>query len=246
MAPNLMASAFYISGLVYAQQSVINPVTWTLEIEVQFYLLVPILTLLFAIREKLARRLAMIALGYAFIIGQILFVEHGSVWTFTIIHYLQYFLAGFLLADVYLCEWGEKAGHDWKWDIAAIAAVLPFLHSISDRAGIMRMLIPVMLFVFCFAVFRGVVLRAVLTRPLVVTIGGMCYSLYLIHYQLIATVRHFIHVPSTNSFSIDLLLQLLVIAPILLLVSTVYFALIEKPCMRPMWASHSIPDSPRS
>src|SRR5207237_5159619 len=66
LGPNFLASVFYMSGLFYAQQSVINPVAWTLEIEVQFYILVPILTLIYSVREKVVRRLVMVALGYAF------------------------------------------------------------------------------------------------------------------------------------------------------------------------------------
>ena len=42
LAPHLMASAFYLHNLIYGMSSTLNTVAWSLEIEVQFYLLAPL------------------------------------------------------------------------------------------------------------------------------------------------------------------------------------------------------------
>jgi peptidoglycan/LPS O-acetylase OafA/YrhL len=50
-------SAVYVHGFFYAPSNVINPVAWTLEMEVQFYLQVPLLTLIFLVRRAWLRRM---------------------------------------------------------------------------------------------------------------------------------------------------------------------------------------------
>src|SRR5215475_6130932 len=59
LAPHLAASLSYLHNLIYGAQSSVIGVAWSLEIEVQFYVLVPFLTLLFAIKNKLVRRLTL-------------------------------------------------------------------------------------------------------------------------------------------------------------------------------------------
>jgi peptidoglycan/LPS O-acetylase OafA/YrhL len=54
--PHFAASLFYLHSLIYGTLSPAMGVAWSLEIEVQFYLLVPVLTLLFAIRSRTIRR----------------------------------------------------------------------------------------------------------------------------------------------------------------------------------------------
>src|SRR5581483_4845753 len=59
--PHLLASMFYLHNIVYYSPdtmgfSTINPVAWSLEIEVQFYILAPLLACVFLIRHKWLRR----------------------------------------------------------------------------------------------------------------------------------------------------------------------------------------------
>ena len=75
-----------------------------------------------------------------------------------------------------------------------------------------------------------------LGTPSVATIGGMCYSIYLLHFPLISIIgRHTITLGSTSAQWIHLLVQTAIIVPPVLLVCGVYFALIERPCMERDW-----------
>ena len=47
MLPHLVASVFYVHNLVYNSVSTINFVTWSLEVEIQFYLLAPLLGMIY-------------------------------------------------------------------------------------------------------------------------------------------------------------------------------------------------------
>ena len=68
--PHLAASLAYLHNLIYGDQSTVLGVAWSLEIEVQFYLLVPLLTLVFAIRSASLRRSLLIGLTLATLAAQ--------------------------------------------------------------------------------------------------------------------------------------------------------------------------------
>ena len=74
--PHLAASLFYLHSLIYGTFSPAMGVAWSLEIEVQFYILVPLLTLLFAIRNRKLRRSSIAILILAALSGQALFMHH--------------------------------------------------------------------------------------------------------------------------------------------------------------------------
>jgi peptidoglycan/LPS O-acetylase OafA/YrhL len=66
LIPNLIASLFYSHGLVYGRESLISGVTWSLEIEIQFYLLTPLLARMFKLRNVAARRALLVVLIVGF------------------------------------------------------------------------------------------------------------------------------------------------------------------------------------
>jgi peptidoglycan/LPS O-acetylase OafA/YrhL len=103
----------------------------------------------------------------------------------------------------------------------------------------MRIVLPWAMALIFLAALRGIVLRRFFANPWVATIGGMCYSIYLMHLQVIAVLfkvtRHAI--VSRFDFLANYGIQLLVTAVPVLLVSLVFYLLIERPCMDPNWPS---------
>ena len=70
--------------------------------------------------------------------------------------------------------------------------------------------------------------------PLMSTIGGMCYSIYLTHRTTILVLEVLLvrlHLP----FAVWLGVSLFVVTPVAMAVGAVYFVLIERPCMDPGW-----------
>jgi peptidoglycan/LPS O-acetylase OafA/YrhL len=58
-SPHLLASLVYLHALIFGEPSWINGIAWTLEIEIQFYLLMPLIAQLFRIRRDAVRRVRM-------------------------------------------------------------------------------------------------------------------------------------------------------------------------------------------
>ena len=89
--------------------------------------------------------------------------------------------------------------------------------------------------------FRGVAVNRLVTNPWITTIGGMCYSIYLLHNYVMAAAG-FVTEPmaQTATFPVRLLVQLTLIGPVVLVVGALYFRLVERPCMNPDWLSQWI------
>src|SRR5207248_1668760 len=103
--PHLIASRCYMHNLIDARPSPALGVAWSLEIEVQFYILVPVLTLFFAVKRRWLRRCLLLAVMAGSLAAQTLYLPDHPRLALSILAYLQYFLAGFLLADIFLVEW---------------------------------------------------------------------------------------------------------------------------------------------
>ena len=248
LLPHLGASLIYLHNLIYGSESLINNVAWSLEIEIQFYLLVPILAGLFAIRKTAVRRSVIAGIILLSITHQWLFIGEGSWMYLSIIRFIHFFLLGFLLADLYLLDWKEHPKHTWGWDIVSVVG-WPLLFLIWNSPGLSRAILPyghepviaiyafpILTFLLYNAVFRGPLTNKIMTNPWITTIGGMCYTIYLFHNQFIGAILILTKglVP-TADYTVNYFVQAVIVIPVMLAATSVYFLLIERPCMRKDW-----------
>ncbi len=241
LLPHLLASALYLHNVVYRQFSTINPVAWSLEIEVQFYLLAPFLAAVFLIRSRRLRRGVlvgvMIAAAQVFKVAMRVFPGLPM----TLLDFLPFFLAGFLLADIYLVDWKQNPQPRWWADVIGIGGwlLLPFYFRQSEILGhvlIRPTFFPFLLLLLCWASFRSNYLRRFLAASFTMTVGGMCYSIYLIHLPMLRILGNYFRVPLvTYNLSANVLFYSLIWGSIVLAASMVYFMLIERPCMVKDW-----------
>lgn len=232
--PHLGASLLYLHNLVYGTSSPVIGVAWSLEIEVQFYLLVPVLTLLFAIKDRWLRRAGTIGLVLLTQAAESVLI-HSSRASLSIFAYLQFFLIGFVLADLFLTDWKEAPSSSFAWDMAALVG-WPALFLILHFDAMARCVFPYAVLLLYCAAFRGRLTNYIFTNPWITAIGGMCYSIYLIHYEVISLLGRItrtlgMHLP----YWAYLLLQLALLSLPLLIICGTYFLLLEKPCMRRDW-----------
>jgi peptidoglycan/LPS O-acetylase OafA/YrhL len=233
--PHLAASLVYLHSLIYGTFSPAMGVAWSLEIEVQFYVLVPLLTLLFAIRSRTLRRSSIAILILAALAGQALFLHDSPRASLSIFAYLQFFLVGFLLADVFLASWGEIPQRSLPWDLVALAG-WPLLFVILRSHVLAQWLFPAWVFLLYFAAFRGRLINRFFSNRWIAAIGGMCYSIYLLHYEVISGVERLTtRLGETAPYWIYLSVQLVLVGAAIVVICGAYFVAIEKPCMRRDW-----------
>lgn len=229
---DLATGLVYAHGLVQGDRNPINPVTWSLEVEVQFYVLAPAIALVFLLPRARTRRALLVAAAALSVALQCLVVAPpGTRWAMTFAWSAQYFLTGFLLADLWRDEWKRPAAHRWAWDLAGVAAAvaLPVAvrHDLEPTVG------PVLLATIVAATFRGRGWNRALTNRVITTIGGMCYTIYLYHLLVIRLVgRALLPHLADLSWHAALAVTVAVDLAAILFVSAVLFVGIERPFMR--------------
>ena len=232
LLPHLAAGLVYSHSLIYGAP---NGVAWSLEIEVQFYLLVPLLTLLFAIKRRCLRRLVLAGAILAGEALQAMVTDQSMRASLSILAYLQFFLMGFLLADIFLADWREAAQPRLWWDFITLTG-WPLMLTLLRFGWFTHWIFPFTILLLYCAAFQGRLSRRCFSNRWITVIGGMCYSTYLIHYELISAVGRFTKgIGSNQSYWIYLPIQLALIGVPIVLICGLYFVLLEKPCMRRDW-----------
>lgn len=236
--PHFLASVVYLHSIIFWDWSPINPPIWTLEIEVQFYVLAPILAwLFFSVADRRTRRMGMVGgLAIIMILQQYFSTFTGNT-SWTILGHLHYFLIGFFLVDLYLTDWKDGITKHPIFNVTGVLAFAGlFLTWSWDFEWYSRVAFVVSLFLLGYSAFRSTWVNKFLTLPWITAIGGMCYTIYLIHLPIIeALIKFTSKVYWTDIFTVNVALQGLILVPIVLIFSMVFFLLIEKPCMYKDW-----------
>lgn len=189
--PNYLAGLIYAHGFIYDGDH--NPllfVAWTLEIEVQFYLIVPLVCRVFALPKIIRRSLLVFGIiAVDQFCGGSWQAFTDSIWHHTVIRQLNWFLPGLLVADLYLSqnlkEIRKKGGTLWA-DLVGIPAwiavfvLIDYYFEVSPR--------PFVLLLAFWCVLASRYLGAVFRNRWVTAVGMMCYTIYLFHNFFIHTI----------------------------------------------------------
>jgi peptidoglycan/LPS O-acetylase OafA/YrhL len=230
---HLLASAFYSHHFIYQTKPWPNVVLWSLEIEVQFYILAPLLALVFAIGNRALRRTVIVA-GIVVFSGISMWGRDVFLLSHSLLAYLHEFLTGFLLADLFLTDWKTDPPSSYVWDLLSVVGWTAILFS-DFLEGYRVLAISWMMLLVYIGAFRGVLAKRFLSIPWITTIGGMCCTVYMYHGWLIVafgreTWRH-----RTGVLWLDVLQQLALLAIPCLIVCALLFLVVERPFMKPDW-----------
>jgi peptidoglycan/LPS O-acetylase OafA/YrhL len=233
LLPHFLASLLYSHNLVFGTMSRISPPTWSLEVEVQFYLLAPLLARVFRISHAGVRRSLLIGATVLFCVLAEVYFADIERYHLSVLGNAQYFFAGFLLCEFYFATSRLRAV-GYLLDLTAMALLLPLLY--SDGLTV-EILFPFgALVVFC-AGLRGVLLPRLFGLTIISITGGMCYSIYLTHGTVLAAIGTAWSKLPLGSLPLvaQQLLMIGICAIAVLAVGTAYFVSIERPCMDPRW-----------
>jgi peptidoglycan/LPS O-acetylase OafA/YrhL len=234
VSSHLLASLFYSSGFIYGGHPALNVVLWSLEIEVQFYIVAPLLAQVFRISSARRRRTI---IASCMIAAPILTssVHRGIFSGGSLLAHIDFFLAGFLLVDFYLAKTFSFTARGFKWDLASVV-VFAFVAGYG-RENWSAILMPWMILISCLAGFHGRIGSWFLSQPMIATVGGMCYTIYMYHYHLLSVAMRVAMPFETHVLWLDMITEYLIVSTVIVLACSVLFALFERPFMRRDWPS---------
>lgn len=241
LAQHLAAHLTYTHNIFFpngaATGNSINSVAWSLEIEVQFYLLAPLIACIYCKMQPALRRtlLVLIALCAS---GLESFSQIPILSLLTLAHF---FCAGILAADLFVSASngavsqgsGLKLG---RFDFLALIAFGLWQALSILPQPIMFLVRPLIVFLLLIAALRGPLFRRFLSIPLVYLIGGMCYTIYLWHGPLWRQLWRLISgFTVTFDYPLYFVLYGSVIGLVILVFCAICFLLCEKPFMQRDW-----------
>jgi peptidoglycan/LPS O-acetylase OafA/YrhL len=235
LLPHFFASAAYLHSIIYHSFSWVLPVAWSLEVEVQFYFLAPLFFLIFLIPSAILRRIIYLIV---IVFSSYYWFDYwgiGNVFVF-----LRVFFIGILLTDLHCTKTILIKNSSLAFFIGLLSlAGFFFIPSIYYEEGIVHYGVGYLVKMVCmFFLFHTILtnngMKKIFSVEFITIIGGMCYSIYLLHFAIISTAGTFllkVGFPMTNRFYFPLYALLFI--SLVLVLSAVYFVLVEKPFMRP-------------
>lgn len=231
-----LSSLFYLHNIIFEKPSIINVVVWSLEVELQFYLLAPILALLFLIRNKALRRIILLSLIF---MGAIL-AYYSPTHIQSFIGFFHFFITGMLLADIYSNEgFGSLSLKIANFPIWLVCLFIMFWFGYKDSIFI-SISYPLILMLFFILTFQPGLIKTTMNSKLIYLIGGMCYSIYLLHYPLISFITPLVMGFLNLENRISVTFGFVIVIIIILLIASIFFVLIEKPAMYKDWYKVSL------
>jgi peptidoglycan/LPS O-acetylase OafA/YrhL len=230
--PHLLASLFYVHMIVYHEWPVVQLVAWSLEIEIQFYLLIFFVAPLLFLGNTILRRTIFLVLLVGPGIAQHYLFGDSFLLHNSILNWFQFFLAGMFVADLFLTDFA-RIPSSWLWDGLSAVLWVTFFSIPEYASQVFGPLILVLLFI---GAFKGRLFKRFFSAASIALIGGMCYSLYLTHSLVLQGAAWvFYKFASAGPAYPRLILSEILILPVLIFVGTVFFVLLERPCMDKQW-----------
>lgn len=227
---SFFASLFFIHNYVFQQPPFLFSGAWTIEVEMHFYLLAPLMMQVFRLSAPIRRTLMIV---FCVLISWLQTVYNPGY--ISIYSCIQYFMAGILLADFFVSGWKKEVD-----SFTNAGLTLLFLASWGlliwqpvDQTFLKLLFVLALVSLFCFAVIRSPFLKKIFANRYLAFIGAMSYSLYLLHYAIISVFgRVTLHFLTTANVYLRLLFQLTTLSACVLVVTFFFFIYVDRYFMK--------------
>jgi peptidoglycan/LPS O-acetylase OafA/YrhL len=249
LTASLIASLLYSHSWFYGTEPRLFAPGWTLEVEVQFYLLAPLLFFAFfrQVGDNIRSALGLVVLVCLVILDTATYKNGNPHLIHTLAAVSSFFWLGILLADLnkrYTTSFSKipapLAGILGWGGLLAFLWLNEFESPWIPDAVIYAFRVLCVAAMFISALAQGSFKRFC-SLPWISLIGGACYSIYLTHMQVLQVGTWLFYkafgpvMPDswTLSFAINLLVQI----PLATAIGLTFYVLIERPFMTPHWPS---------
>ncbi len=233
-----LASITYTHNFQYGRGvlPLLNTVAWSLEIEVQFYILMPLLAKVFLIKNNFKRRIIIVGAILFFM----LFHDFVTMPFLSILDFFEYFLTGLLLADLYVSETRlfKKSRADKFLAIILLFAIWIWNPKEINQTGL-KIALQIFQILVIFTLYYLILFHKalkIMSNSVITNIGGMCYTIYLVHFILISAFGNpLMKIQFSHNLVINSLIYTTILIIVILFFSAIYFLTIERPCMDKDW-----------
>lgn len=227
-----LASIFFIHNLIYPGEfPFLSGAAWSLEIEMQFYILAPILFLLFNGQSNYLKILVNLILFLLFfLINNIGY----NVETKSLLNYGHYFIIGNILAFFNLRR--NYIGKHYNVSLITIIIIYIFINILNikyNNANSLILLHKLFTLLILFASLYYILYLnkvKILNNKILTGIGKISYSIYLLNYPIIVLFGNSIlSITIFKNYYFTLILFTILFLALILFLSYIFYTTVEKP-----------------
>lgn len=181
-----ISGIFLVDQVFFTNFNMINPIIWSLEVELQFYFVIYLLLL---IRKNLGIIIKPFAMGLFMLLISLFFSDLYE--NRTLLNYSIYFSFGFFLYEI---EKKISVTKSLIFDLSFLISIIGIPFILDSNLSILVKNSSAALFtgIIIFSSLRIKFLRTILVNRITLTIGLSSYSFYLLHFAFLEGYLRFV------------------------------------------------------